>query len=135
MESLRAFCLRTGYSWTTVKLVAARLGVNIPRRARSAQSRPHGTVGRHYAIDEDTAEKILADLLARPDGRRHRLTYRGEWGRGGKPEACVECEKTDRPHLSRGRCDRCDARVRRAEKRASVGYAKTTAEAAQMEPA
>jgi len=117
-ETMRAFCERTGFSRETVHLVARRLGLRLLRRPRSAQSAPCTGArarGRLWAITPEHAVQLEAALLERSVGR-HTLSRRGEWGGPRKPPSCRACGTTERPHCSRGLCDRCDARLRRKNK-------------------
>lgn len=78
------------------------------------------------------AQEILARLrknvstkaaVRRPGGPA--LTA-GQWSR--KHVACIECGRTDRPHTSRGACDRCFRRFRYQQMKSAAG--KAVAEAA-----
>lgn len=37
----------------------------------------------------------------------YRRKIKAWWGRGGRPEACLGCGETERPHIARGCCGRC----------------------------
>lgn len=54
--------------------------------------------------------RLRAALAAGPE------RIKGRWGVGGHPPACTDCNTTERPHHSRGRCQRCESRRRRASK-------------------
>lgn len=103
---------RSGYAQSTIKTAARRIGVTL-RRSPAYQ----GSKRKHFALTHEAADRILEELTKRPDGRRKAISYRGEWGGPNKPKVCVVCGTDERPHCSKGRCDRCDARVRRKAKK------------------
>lgn len=103
---------QSGYHYTTIKTAAKRLGIRLRRRPGY-----QGTKEKHYALTQEAADRIVEELNKRPDGKRKTISYRGEWGGPNKPKVCIECGTNERPHCCKGRCDRCDARVRRREKK------------------
>lgn len=114
---------RSGFARTTIMLTAKRLGLPLRRQPTYQKStrkrvRPAGRYKGHknYAIGSDVAEQLIEELLKLPDGRRRQISYRGEWGGPNKPDACVDCGESGRPHCSKGLCARCYMRRWRAQK-------------------
>lgn len=104
----------TGYDRGRIMTAARRARVPLMRGARSLRS-GRTPKGRHYAITHEAFDRIVAELASHPDGRRLERYHRWEWGgrfRGGapKPEACVDCGRSDVPHHTRGRCCACQMR-------------------------
>lgn len=103
----------SGYAQSTIKLAAQRLGITLRRqpvyqkawRPKKGGRRKHN-YGRNYAIPREQADAVLAELARVPDGKRRQLTYRGEWG-GPKPDKCLGCGTSERPHCAKGLCARC----------------------------
>ncbi len=99
-----------GYDPGTIKLVMRRLGLSAKRvpstnlRAFRGGRAPQGKV---YALDEDDMDLIVAELNRQPDPNRIQETFEGEWGTGTKPDACLRCKGTTKPHLCRGLCNPC----------------------------
>lgn len=115
-KTLSELCEETGYSKSRIKTAAAHLRINL-RRVPRGDPRHQATKRRWHAIDEDTQGRLLEYLASIPDGRRIYKSQQGEWGgprhRGGrKPEACIDCSRSDVPHFCRGRCRNCDRRWR-----------------------
>lgn len=109
--SLAQIAAETGYDRGRIQTAARRAGVNLMRSPRSLKSKP-GQFRRHYAIDQDSYDRILAELAKHPDGCRLWRTRLQDWGgyyRNGrpKPEACIECGSSEHPHHTRGRCVAC----------------------------
>lgn len=112
VHSLAEVARITGYDRDRILTAARRAGLHLKRVPRGRASPKRGRKGRHYAIDHDTLERILAELAKHPDGGRLWRTHTTEWGgryRNGsaKPPACLGCGGTDRPHHSGGRCRPC----------------------------
>jgi len=109
---------RSGYKASTILTAAKRLGISLRRQpvyqTRVKPGCRRSNYGRNWAIDEDSAQAVLAELGKRPDGTRRALSYRGEWG-GSKPAACVACGLSSRPHCARGLCGRCYMRSFRSK--------------------
>lgn len=108
-ETVNELVTKTGYSKPQILNAARTLGITIHRRASS-----HLKKGRYRftAIEPDEAEKIIKFLTDKPDGARIRFQHVGVWGepgRGGrmKPDRCVGCDRSDRPHYAKDRCECC----------------------------
>lgn len=103
----------TGYGEDRILSAARYLGIKIRaggRTDREAKSRKHRTAYRHTALTEEQESTILEFLKGFPDGQNITDT---RWGRKGRPERCLGCQRTDRKHKSRGLCGACYARKRR----------------------
>lgn len=114
----------SGFKRSTIITAARRLGLPLRRQPtyqRTRRGPEHWLKKRkNYSISMEIAEKLIEELVSRPDGRRKYISYRGEWGGPNKPDACLDCGTTDRPHCSKGLCDRCYMRAWRRTKRRSV---------------
>lgn len=113
--SLARVAEMTGYDRGRIATAARRAGVNLSRSPRSRNTRA-GQKGRHYAIDDDALDRIVAELAKHPDGGRLWRTHARDWGgkfRDGspKPAACVGCGTAEGPHHARGRCRACYERL------------------------
>ena len=120
--SMNELVRQTGYARSTILIAAQRLGLPLRRQPtyqQSSRGTPEHWRKKHknYAIGLDVAERIIDELTARPDGKRKAISYRGEWGGPNKPERCLDCGKTDRPHAAKGACDRCYQRRKRKRDR------------------
>jgi hypothetical protein len=115
-ETLKQFSERTGFAEDTIRCAAKKAGIVIPRRARGRNSTARRSAkGRHYAIDDDLAERLLAVL---DPVRGARPVNEGAWGTKGRrfviPPACLGCGRTDRKHYARGYDRACYSRLQKA---------------------
>jgi hypothetical protein len=65
----------------------------------------------------DQEGRIIAYLREHGRGKifSHRgvRSPRGMWGVGRKPDACLTCKRTDKPHYAKGHCKPCYNRLSR----------------------
>lgn len=106
----------TGYDRDRIVTAARRAGIHLPRQPRTrnpnARSKPTYYKRRHYAIPYETVERLIEELRKYPDGSRLWRHHERDWGgrfRDGspKPEQCLGCKDTERPHYKRGYCRAC----------------------------
>jgi hypothetical protein len=108
-KTLCELAATTGYSRSRLRTAMERLQIH-PQKV--------GAKRGWYGITPQQERRIVAFLAEVPDGKRLRRAVVGQWGGIGnrgqrKPDACIDCRTTDRPHFCRGRCRRCDLRWRR----------------------
>lgn len=106
--SLRELEHFSGFSITKIKQALGKLNIKVPRARRSD---PSFRRTREYAIDDETAEKVIQYMIDNPliyaDKKGSTRTTRGAWGVGTKPAACNRCARTDKPHYAKGYCQGC----------------------------
>jgi len=107
----------TGYSDTRIDGAANALGIHkypIPRVGANGGLKR----SRLFGYKTDDISKIMEYLSSVPDGQPIRYSKvrgkKGGWGDGAKPDCCSSCGTKDRPHASRGLCQRCYSRLSRA---------------------
>jgi len=108
----------TGYHSVGILNVAKRLGLTICRRhvyfrkwsssKDTARTMRWGSFRYEFSIED--VEKIL-EAFRHEESSHVFATKTGEWGTGGKPPACIHCGETSRPHMGRGLCRRCHAKL------------------------
>ena len=116
MKSLNRFCRETGYHPQQVRYALLNLGLMLHHTpdTRPPDSGPRKY--RHHAITFEQEEAILEYLSKHPDGepvycnQAGHKTKQGVWGVGNKPERCLDCQRTDRPHRGHGLCGTCHRR-------------------------
>lgn len=113
-HSLSSLERDTGYDRKRVRTALEHLGL-LERRAVSASSSRANVRNARYnrlALDEDAVTRVVEFLSKHPDAEplygpnSHRATH-GVWGVGWHPPACLECNRTDRPHDCKGLCTSC----------------------------
>jgi hypothetical protein len=113
----------TGYGRSQIRSAARALGIVIGKRTSAYVAKHRNR--RYTSIDEEDVERIIAFLGSRPDGARIRAEVKGAWGgpgRGGpKPEGCVSCGTSERPHYAKGMCGRCYDKRRKNRSGAGLG--------------
>jgi hypothetical protein len=112
--SLRGAAQATGYDPETLKRAARALGITLHRRHRlhAPRSRMKHPRNPNKGVTEEQLDAIVAWLKEQPTWRVTPSPI-GEWGTGRKPPSCLECETTERPHVARGRCGACLAKLYR----------------------
>ena len=102
----------------TMREVTDKLGVDsgvVKREAARLNIRLRKTISKlgykvrnqsQYIIKVSQYEKIKRSLLER-NFAPYRENYRGMWGVGKKPDACIVCGTTERAHFGLGKCQRC----------------------------
>lgn len=110
---------RLGYHSFTVRTLAERAGVPLSRRRLpSTAYEKTKTKGRRFGFEDEDIDAILEELEASPNREVIRRSRQGEWSTGTKPDACLDCARTDRPHLARGLCGACY----KTRKRRGLGF-------------
>lgn len=114
--SLAAFCRQSGYDDGKIMRAAEHVGVT-PARAETTRARRSTVRKKRWAFTEEQQEAIVAFLAARPDrsplfAKGHVHIGLGVWGTRRLPPCCVVCSTTERRHVAKGRCGRCDRRHR-----------------------
>lgn len=109
--SLRAFARYTGFSYNKVLQAAKKFEIRMGKAYSGDAGR--GNVGKtnQYALDIDTQEQLLEVMLEHEriysDSKENKRTTRGKWGVGKKPNACVDCGSSKKPHYAKGKCASC----------------------------
>lgn len=114
----------TGYLRAVLTKIAATLGICFRRIDRG--DRPYKTKNhRSIAVSYDQEQRIVKYLK---DNRHLKWHYPpgskrsngGVWGTGQKPQACLRCTRTCRPHFAKGMCHPCYNGVLKSAKRAAA---------------
>jgi hypothetical protein len=108
--SMTKLCKMSGFDDEQIKTAMEAIGLPLSRdwerKGRGNKSRT-----RWYRIDEDDAERIIEWLISRFNeyGRIVAVDskYVKGWGTGGRPNACLKCGTTERPHFGNGLCKNC----------------------------
>ena len=120
--SMRAFCEHSGFSDMKVWAAVEALGLLLRRMPTSDPE--HRSPRRAYLISEEQQEKLLEHMLEHEVYFKNKpgsgKTEKGVWGVGKKPEACLDCRRTDKPHFARGKCKYCYTRPYKEATRAKL---------------
>ena len=125
--SLKRLMERSGFWKRAVLTAMQRIGVEPHLKKRAT---PGGCatdpMKRRYAFTIEEADLILAELKKHAGKNRIMPSFVGEWGTGGKPEACLRCGRSDRPHRTKGMCAACAMKVQRGPRKKAPWAGHTT---------
>ncbi|HHH30979.1 MAG TPA: hypothetical protein ENK57_21905 [Polyangiaceae bacterium] len=115
--NVRAYARKVGFSRVAVMNAIRELGFVVRPRRVTYERRGRRQARKWGALTPYQQEKLTAYLLA----DRPLRPPPTEWGKAGRPPACVDCETTTRPHYAHDRCRRCyeNRRNRQAAARSS----------------
>jgi len=107
LETIPAFSRRSGWSRKACETAIRRPGIALEPLPVRAWHHSRPPQHKRRGLTPAAASRRLAALAAGPE------RINGRWGVGGHPPACTDCNTTERPHHSRGLCQRCESRRRR----------------------
>lgn len=115
--SLKQLMERSGFWKRAVLTAMRRVGVELHVKKRVSPHEPHESADSvRYAFTLEEAELVLAELKKHAGKNRIVMSFKGEWGTGKKPAACLGCGRSDRPHRMHGLCTACAIRSQRPKK-------------------
>ena len=118
--SFRALARRLGVNPARLANLARAAGVTTVARLPATKYARVAAGARGRALTPGAAVKLAR--LVRESTGRVTTSPMGSWGCGDKPEGCMRCLSTRRPHKSRELCDRCEAAARRLGVARPVDY-------------
>jgi hypothetical protein len=125
LVSIRSIAKETGYEFETVARAIETLGLALQVIPATAATQQRARKNKQRQARKGLDEAHLGELVDYLKGRTVgsitvrpglKRGARGAWGVAGRGPCCKVCGENKRPHSSRGRCDRCDMRARRAAK-------------------
>lgn len=109
--SLAEFSKYSGFSNWKIRQAAEKLGETLPTAYSADPGRGNTGKANKYAIDVDLQDKLLKVMLENElifsDHKGAGKSTGGKWGVGRKPDACIECGTSERPHFAKGKCRSC----------------------------
>jgi len=104
--SVNAFSKYSGFSVFKIMKAARALDLNL---WRGLSSEPGRDRVRDYDVKDFQQEALIKYMMDNPwiPSPGSSMSKQGEWGTGRKPAACLRCNRSDKPHFSKGKCRGC----------------------------